>query len=273
MRLATIRRGDGTVAARVDDGGVVAIEGAGDLRALLALPDWRERAAVAGPALDPASVDYAPLVPSPDKVICVGLNYRAHIAETGREAPRFPTLFAKFRSALIGARDDIALAAGIEQLDWEAELAVVIGASVRNVSEADAPRAIAGYSVLNDISARDWQHRTAQWLQGKTFEGSTPVGPWMVTADEFDGSSGAITCVVNGETKQHSDVADLLFGPAALVSYISSIVTLEPGDLIATGTPGGVGAARTPPEFLHDGDVVTVAVEGVGECANTVRRS
>ncbi len=273
MRLATIRRGGGTVAARVDEGGVVPIEGVADVRALLDGPNWHTRAeAAAGTVLEAASVDYAPLVASPDKIICVGLNYRNHIAETGREPPEFPTLFAKFRSALIGANDDIALATGVEQLDWEAELAVVVGVPARNVSEADAPRVIAGYSVLNDISARDWQNRTAQWLQGKTFEGSTPVGPWMVTSDEFDGRSGEITCRVNGETKQQADIGDLLFGPAALVSYISRIVTLLPGDLIATGTPGGVGVARTPPEFLRDGDVVTVAVAGVGECTNAVRR-
>jgi acylpyruvate hydrolase len=271
VRLATIRRGGATTAARIDDGVAVPIDGVADLRTLLEASDWRQRAeSAAGSPLDLAVVDFAPLVPAPDKVVCVGLNYRNHIAETGREPPAFPTLFAKFRSALIGARDDIALSPAVEQLDWEAEMAVVIGAPARNLSEADAPRAIAGYSVLNDISARDWQRRTTQWLQGKTFEGSTPVGPWMVTSDEFDGLSGEISCEVNGETMQCSDVGDLVFGPAALVSYISSIVTLLPGDLIATGTPGGVGVARTPPQFLAKGDVVTVRVAGVGACTNTV---
>ncbi len=274
MRLATIRYGEATMAARVDDDTVVPIDGVADLRTLLEDSYWRRRAeSAAGPPLELASVDFAPLVPAPDKVICVGLNYRNHIAETGRENPAYPTLFAKFRSALIGARDDIALARGVEQLDWEAEMAVVIGAPGRNLSEGDATQVIAGYSVLNDGTARDWQYRTAQWLQGKTFEGSTPVGPWMVTSDEFDGLSGEIACEVNGETMQRSDVSDLVFGPAALVSYISNIVTLLPGDLIATGTPAGIGAARTPPLFLADGDVVTVRVAGVGECSNRVRRA
>jgi len=273
VKLPTIRKAGGTTAARIDDGGAVPIDGVADLRALLEQSDWRQRAESAtGDALELATVDFAPLVPAPDKVICVGLNYRDHIAETGREPPRFPTLFAKFRSALIGAHDHITLSEGIEQLDWEAELAVVIGVPARNVTEDDAPRAIAGYSVLNDTSARDWQNRTAQWLQGKTFEGSTPVGPWMVTADEFDGLSGEITCEVNGEIMQRSDVAELLFGPAALVAYISAIVTLLPGDLIATGTPAGVGAARQPPRFLTAGDVVSVRVTGLGTCSNTVVR-
>jgi acylpyruvate hydrolase len=123
--------------------------------------------------------------------------------------------------------------------------------------------------VLNDVTARDWQNRTLQWLQGKTFEHSTPVGPCLVTTDTFDGTTGAITCVVNGETMQESDVGDLVFGPSALVSYISTIVTLLPGDIIATGTPGGVGAARTPPQFLAAGDVVVTRIAGLGELRNT----
>jgi acylpyruvate hydrolase len=271
VRLATIRHGGATTAARVDHDTVVPIDGVADLGALLENADWRRRAeSAAGAPLELASVDFAPLVPAPDKVICVGLNYRNHIDETGREPPAYPTLFAKFRSALIGARDDIARSASVERLDWEAEMAVVIGAPARNVSEQEAPRAIAGYSVLNDITARDWQYRTAQWLQGKTFEGSTPVGPWMVTSDEFDGLSAEIACEVNGETMQRSDVSDLVFGPAMLVSYISTIVKLLPGDLIATGTPAGIGAARTPPRFLADGDVVTTRIAGLGECANRV---
>ncbi|MGH9045912.1 MAG: fumarylacetoacetate hydrolase family protein, partial [Acidimicrobiales bacterium] len=206
------------------------------------------------------------------KIICVGLNYRNHILEMGRDLPEYPTLFAKFRSALIGANDPIELCDAVHELDWEAELAVVIGSPVRNASEQAAAGAIAGYSVLNDVTARDWQRRTLQWLQGKTFERSTPVGPWMVTADEADGLSGEITCEVNGETMQRSDIGDLVFGPAKLVSYISSIVTLLPGDLIATGTPGGVGSAHKPPRFLGDGEVVTTRIAGIGECQNVVKK-
>ena len=274
MKLATIRIGEGTAAARIDGDRAVEIEGAHDLGDLLGHGDWRDRAlAGSGPDHDLGSVGFAPLVPRPDKVVCVGLNYRNHILEMGRELPEYPTLFAKYRSALIGANDDIALADVVGQLDWEAELAVVIGAPARRVSATEALGAIAGFSVLNDVTARDWQGRTLQWLQGKTFEGTTPVGPWMVTADEADGTSGRITCEVNGATMQDSDVGDLVFGPAALVSYISQVVTLLPGDLIATGTPGGVGSARTPPQFLNHGDVVTTRIEGIGQCRNTCAKT
>jgi acylpyruvate hydrolase len=272
VRLATIRRSTGTRAARIDDDHAVEIEGFDGVGDLLAQPAWAELAARAsGDALALEGLDYAPLVPRPDKVVCVGLNYRAHIVETGREPPEYPTLFAKFRSALVGAHDDIVLSHGVRSLDWEAELAIVIGSPVRGVPEAEAGAAIAGFTVLNDVTARDWQGRTLQWLQGKTFEDTTPLGPWLVTADEMDGSGGRIGCSVNGTVMQDADVGDLVFGPATLVSYISQVVTLLPGDVIATGTPSGVGAGRTPPVFLHDGDVVTTTIEGIGECRNTVR--
>jgi acylpyruvate hydrolase len=272
VRLATIRRGTGTWAARIDDEGAVAVEGFAGVGDLLTQPGWAELAASAsGEAVGLEALDYAPLVPRPDKIVCVGLNYRAHIVETGREPPEYPTLFAKFRSALVGAHDDIALSPGVQSLDWEAELAIVIGSAVRGVSEAEAAAAIAGFTVLNDVTARDWQGRTLQWLQGKTFEGTTPLGPWLVTADEMDGTSGRIRCSVNGTVMQDADIGDLVFGPAALVSYISQVVTLLPGDVIATGTPSGVGSGRTPPVFLKDGDVVTTTIEGIGECRNTVQ--
>ena len=271
MRLATIRRDTVTRAVRIDDR-AVEIEGFDGVGELLSQPGWADLAAGAsGADVDLEGLDYAPLVLRPDKIVCVGLNYRAHIAETGREPPEYPTLFAKFRSSLVGAHDDIALSAGVRSLDWEAELAIVIGSPVRGVSEAEATAAIAGFTVLNDVTARDWQGRTLQWLQGKTFEGTTPLGPWLVTKDEMDGSSGAIGCTVNGTVMQDADVGDLVFGPATLVSYISQVVTLLPGDVIATGTPSGIGAGRTPPVFLNDGDVVTTRIEGVGECRNTVR--
>jgi len=269
MKLATIRQGGSTLAVRLDGDSATVIDGATDVGALLADPAWRARAEAAAAPLDAAALDFAPLVPRPDKIVCVGLNYRSHVLEMGRELPEYPTLFAKFRSSLIGAHDEIELHPAVRSLDWEAELAVVIGSAVRNADEAGARAAIAGFSVLNDVTARDWQHRTLQWLQGKTFEHSTPVGPALVTADQFDGTAGAITCVVNGETMQQSDISDLVFGPAALVSYISTIVTLLPGDLIATGTPGGVGSARTPPRFLAVGDSVLTRIEGLGELHNT----
>jgi acylpyruvate hydrolase len=271
--LATIRDGDGgTLAVRLDGDEAVEL-GDGDVGAVLRRADWREWAAAAdGPRRPVADLDYAPLVPRPDKIVCVGLNYRSHIAETGRQPPEHPTLFAKYRSALIGAHDEIVLPAVSDMVDWEAELAVIVGAPARHVSPAEAVDRIAGYSVLNDVSARDFQYRTMQWLQGKTFEASTPVGPWLVTADEAPGPDRAITCAVDGELMQEGDTSDLVFDPATLVSYISAVLTLEPGDIIATGTPGGVGAARNPPRFLADGEVVVTRIAGVGECRNRCRR-
>ena len=269
MKLATIRDGGGTRAVRVDGDEAVELPAA-DVREVLQHDKWHEWAAGAsGPRRPVAGLDYAPLVPSPDKIVCVGLNYRSHILETGRELPEYPTLFAKFRAALIGANDDIVLPFAADKVDWEAELAVIVGARVRHVPVEDAPGAIAGYAILNDTSMRDWQNRTVEWLQGKTWEHATPLGPWLVTADEAPGPSRQIECVVDGEQMQKADTSDLLFDPATLVSYISTVVTLEPGDVIATGTPGGVGAARG--RFLTPGAEVVTRIAGLGEQRNRCR--
>jgi acylpyruvate hydrolase len=269
MKLATIRDGGGTRAVRVDGDEAVELPAA-DVREVLERDLWHEWAATAsGPRRPLAGLDYAPLIPAPDKIVCVGLNYRSHIAETGREAPDHPTLFAKFRSALVGANDPIVLPAASTQVDWEAELAVVVGARARHVTVEDAPAAIAGYTILNDVSMRDWQFRTTEYLQGKTWERSTPLGPWLVTRDESPGPHREIECVVDGEQMQKADTAELVFGPAALVSYVSTIVTLEPGDVIATGTPAGVGAGRG--RFLTAGAEVVTRIAGLGEQRNVCR--
>lgn len=274
MRLTTLRTPDGTRAARVD--GEVAVEiDAPDVGALLADPAWRARADAAdGPRHDLAAADLAPLVPRPAKILCVGLNYRTHILEMGRELPEHPTLFAKFPEALVGSHDEIALDPQSQAVDWEAELAVVVGAPVRRATEAEAEAAIAGFAVLNDVTMRDWQYRTLQWLQGKTFEATTPFGPQLVTPDELPGGvrpALALTCAVDGETVQSANTSDLVFDPVALVGYVSRILTLGPGDVIATGTPGGVGHARTPARYLTDGAVLTTAIDGLGEQRNTAR--
>ena len=206
--------------------------------------------------------------------MCVGLNYRTHILEMGRELPEHPTLFAKFTDALVGATDDIFLPPESSAMDWEAELAVVIGRSVRRADDDQAAAAIAGFTVINDVTMRDWQFRTREWLQGKTFEGTTPLGPVLVTPDELHGGvrpSLPMTCAVNGEIVQQADTGDLVFDPVALVRYVSTIGTLRPGDIIASGTPGGVGHARTPPRYLHAGDTVVTKIDGIGQLTNVVK--
>ncbi len=273
MRLATIHTPHGTSAVRVEPDGYVEL-GITDVGALLALDGWRERAGRLGTVRPTDDVQFAPLVPWPGKIVCVGLNYRNHILEMGRGLPEFPTLFAKYPEALVGQGDDIELAADSAAWDWEAELAVVIGTTVRRADEAEAAAAIAGFSVINDVTARDFQNRTMQWLQGKTFERTAPLGPVLVTPDDIAGGvapAARITTAVNGEVVQQADTSELVFSPVALVSYISRILTLRPGDVIATGTPGGVGHARQPPRYLADGDVVVTEIEGIGRLENTAR--
>lgn len=274
MRLATLRRGEGTVAVRVDEESLIEISGASDVGALLADPTWRERAEAASGTRraikDVSPAEWAPVIPNPGKIICVGLNYRNHILEMGRELPEYPTLFAKYPEALIGPYDDLVLpAVAASAVDWEAELAVVIGTAARNVDEDTARSAIAGYSILNDVTMRDYQYRTPEWFQGKTFEATAPFGPVLVTADEYTLGS-ILSGEVDGEVVQSTPTDDLVFGPAALVSYISQIFTLKPGDVIASGTPGGVGHARKPPQYLADGSILVTRVDGIGELRNAV---
>jgi 2-keto-4-pentenoate hydratase/2-oxohepta-3-ene-1,7-dioic acid hydratase in catechol pathway len=276
MRLATIRTGGATRAVKAD-GEVLLDLGAADVGELLSEPGWSDRCAAATAASVPvypaADPDFAPLVPRPSKVICVGLNYRNHIQEMGRDLPEYPTLFAKFADALIGARDDIARPPETGQLDWEAELALVVGSPVRRAQGAAASGAIAGFTVLNDVTCRDWQFRTGEWLQGKTWDTSTPVGPFLVTPDELPGQTRPaldLRLTVDGELMQQDSTADLLFDPPALIEYVSTLIRLRPGDIIATGTPGGVGHARKPSRFLLGGETVVTEIEGIGRLENRV---
>ncbi|MGG3449414.1 fumarylacetoacetate hydrolase family protein [Domibacillus aminovorans] len=211
-------------------------------------------------------------VPNPGKIFAVGHNYREHILEMGRELPSHPVVFAKFANTLIGPQDDIPFYPISEQLDYEAEFAFVIGKKGKNISEEDALDYVAGYAVANDVTYRDFQRRTLQWLQGKTVDGSLPMGPWMVTSDELtDPQSLEMVLTVNGEERQRTNTANQVFTVKKLVSFLSTIATLEPGDIVITGTPGGVIQAMDPQVWLKDGDVVRIEIEKVGVLENKVR--
>jgi acylpyruvate hydrolase len=269
MRLMTAQRGDGTQAFRVEGDRAVELPYE-DVGALLSTGEgWVELAGADGPEVALRQLIPAPLVLRPQQVLCIGLNYRTHIEEMGREVPAFPTIFAKSARALIGAREVVTLPAWAEQVDYEAELALVIGRAVRDVGPEEAESAIAGYTIMNDVSVRDWQWRTTQWWQGKNFERSTPLGPYLVTPDEAPAlGSMQIECRLGADVVQAASCDDLVFGPAALVAYLSRITTLMPGDVIATGTPGGVAAGSADPRWIRTDDEVVVTVTGLGECVN-----
>jgi acylpyruvate hydrolase len=269
VKLATIRTGDGrTRAVRLDGERAVELD-VDDVGALLGSGVELSTAPVTGATHAVDDLDLAPLVPQPGKIICLGLNYRAHIIETGRELPAFPTLFAKFADALVGAHDGIELPPEAQRPDWEAELAFVMGRTVRRARGDEARDAIAGYTICNDITMRDWQYRTLQWLQGKTWERSTPLGPFLATPDEVDDARDLrVRCEVDGEVMQDASTADLLFKPTEIVEYVSTIVTLRPGDVVSTGTPGGIGEARDPKVSLRPGQIVRTTIEGLGEQRN-----
>lgn len=264
MHLATVTTAAGSSAAVRVDEHWHALPSA-DLSELLASGlAWEP-----GPELPDARLTLP--LPRPGKVICCGLNYGDHIAETGRAEPAHPTLFAKYADTLLPDGADIVLPVGVEA-DWEAELAVVVGAELRHATQADASRAIAGYTVANDISVRDWQRRTLQWFQGKAWDATTPLGPVVVTPDEIDPVAGVeVICRVNGVERQRGNTKTLVFDSAALLAYISTFTALRPGDVVLTGTPGGVGMAMNPPLYLTHGDVVETEIPGIGTLTNTVR--
>jgi acylpyruvate hydrolase len=276
VKLATLRLATTTTAARVEEDAGEAVEvSAADVGVLLAQADWAQIAAVAaGTRHSLAEVDYAPVVPRPGKIVCVAQNYKAHIAEQGLEPPAYPALFGKFASALAAAHDEITLPGDSDKVDWEVELAVVIGRPVFRATEDGALSAVAGYTVINDVTMRDWQFRTSQFLQGKTFDKATPFGPWLVTRDDPSVDEGGmhLSCEVDGEVVQDANTSDLLFDVRTLVAYISHTMSLQPGDVIATGTPGGSGHWRHPPRYLEDGNVLVTRVDGLGECRNLCRR-
>jgi|SRR5271157_963800 len=220
---------------------------------------------------EPVRVKLLAPIPRPPKVICIGLNYREHAAESRKAVADVPTVFSKFSTAVIGPGEAIVLPRNSAKPDYEAELAVVVGKAGRHVPEDRWREHVFGYTMINDVSARDFQTATSQWIMGKTFDTFAPLGPAIVTADEIpDPQNLAISLLLSGEVMQNSNTREMIFPVPRLIAFLSSVFTLEPGDVIATGTPPGVGFARHPPRWLRPGDVVTVRVEGLGELTNPV---
>jgi 2-keto-4-pentenoate hydratase/2-oxohepta-3-ene-1,7-dioic acid hydratase in catechol pathway len=289
MRLATILANDGprVVVARTrpdGGGGFEYVDLTGDwpgfptsIRELLSMPIGldavRDAAESSGEVLAGESVRLLPPIPDPEKVICIGLNYADHAAETGAKVGEEPVVFCKFPTAIRGPGEPIELPPASSEVDYEAELVVVIGREAKNVSRERALDYVAGYTCGHDVSARDWQkHKPGgQWLLGKSFDSFAPIGPHLVTADEVpDPHNLAIQMRLNGKVMQDSTTAQLIFRIDHLVSYLSRVCTLKAGDLIFTGTPPGVGMARKPPVFLQPGDIAEVVIEGIGVLSNPV---
>ena len=282
MRLITYHSPSGPRVAGVRDGAYVDLNRADKdvphcIKALLAQgPAGVERAAKAlasGQPMAVADVKLGPIIPNPEKIIGVGLNYADHARETGRTPPSEPVMFCKFSSAILGDGETIVLPRVSNEVDYEAELVAVIGIGGRHISKEDALTHVAGYCCGNDVSARDWQQRKpgGQWLLGKSFDTFAPIGPALVTADEIPSPERlAIELRINGRVMQQSNTAQLSFSIAELIAYVSQVCTLSAGDLIFTGTPAGVGFARKPPVFLRPGDVVEVEIERIGVLSNPV---
>ena len=279
MRLVSYRSDEGicagvqTVDAILDAGALLGGRPLG-LRRLIEdgrLDELAELAAVES-EVEPANVlSLLPPIPDPDKIVCIGLNYRSHAAEAGIDPPSEPTFFAKFRNALAPAGATVSLPAVSEKVDYEAEVAFVIGRRCTQVDPADAVDAVAGYMLLNDLSARDLQFATPQWMPGKVFDGSAPCGPALVTPDEAGAPDEiSFSLDLNGERMQEATTSDLIFTVAQLVARLSRWMTLEPGDIVSTGTPSGVGSVREPPVWLKPGDEIVISSPTLGELRTTI---
>jgi acylpyruvate hydrolase len=268
MRFASVIYDGQPMAVAIDGDRATALRGVTELGRETPASLLRE------PPLDDGSLPlgeltFRPVVPSPGKVFCVGLNYLAHIQETQRQESDYPVLFTKFASSLTGPYDPIPLPRESQAVDYEGELAVVIGEPARRAARAHALDAVAGYTVANDVTMRDYQYKTHQWVQGKAWDASTPLGPWMVSADEMPDPRGlTLRTTVNGDVVQEASTDLMIFDIATLVSVISEFTTLRPGDLILTGTPSGVGFRRDPQLLLADGDVVAVEIDRIGRIEN-----
>jgi acylpyruvate hydrolase len=279
VRLATIATADGLrLHVRGRSGYVDLAQETGDQRfaalgsflaaGAQAMAAARELTGRDGAVYGPA--DFGPAVPAPERILCFGVNYSEHAIESRGEVPTWPEVFVRGHGSVLGPYADLVRPALTDRFDYEGELGIVIGAGGRYIPAAKALDAVAGFAVLNDASARDWQRAGTQWTPGKNFDGSMPIGPEVVTTDEADVSDVLLTTTLNGEVMQSARTSQMIVDIPSCIEYLSSFTTLVPGDVIATGTPGGVGFARTPPVWLTPGDVIEVTVEGVGTIRNRV---
>jgi 2-keto-4-pentenoate hydratase/2-oxohepta-3-ene-1,7-dioic acid hydratase in catechol pathway len=278
MRLASFRTAQGASYGAVTNQGIVDLgrrlgNRYSDLRTLLERNGLEEARKAAGSAADykESEVTWLPVIPNPGKIVCVGLNYEEHRQETGRDKTEQPALFLRLAESQVGHRQPILRPRESKNLDYEAEIAVVIGRAGRRISQKDSWNHIAGYSCYNDGSVRDWQRHTVQWTAGKNFASTGGFGPWMVSADEIPaGALLTLSCRLNGERMQHATTEQMIFKIPKLIEYISSFTTLLPGDVIVTGTPGGVGARRNPPVWMKPGDTVEIEIDKVGVLVNSI---
>jgi 2-keto-4-pentenoate hydratase/2-oxohepta-3-ene-1,7-dioic acid hydratase in catechol pathway len=272
MKIITYKHNDWVSFGRVDGDSVVDLGGlAADLKTAIVQNKLGDAATTLGEVFPLSDVEFLPVIPNPGKILCIGLNYEDHRKETGRDKTKNPTVFARFSDSLLGHNQGLVLPHVSDKLDYEAELAVIIGKSGRYIAKEDAMDYVAGYSCFNDGTIRDWQRHSIQFLPGKNFPFTGGFGPWMVTAEELPDPTGLqITARLNGKVMQDANTDDLIFDIPTLINYCSSFTTLSPGDVIATGTPGGVGAKRTPPVWMKEGDEVEIEIAKVGTLKNTI---
>ena len=273
MKLAQIEQGGQTILCARTAEGLIPLNGVGyhtmmdAIERIDELPRALEMAEAKETPLAPEDARFLPVVSRPGKIVCVGVNYGRHVKECGQSLPDAPVLFSKFATALSAHKDSVAIPRGVERLDYEAELVMVIGRRAHCVSADEAMDYVFGYTCGNDLSARDWQSRSSQWLAGKTPDGFAPVGPWITTIDAMHEIQDLeIACALNGQLRQYASTGDMIFSCAEIVSYVSSVMTLEPGDLIFTGTPDGVilGLPEEQRRWLKPGDVLEVSIENIG---------
>jgi 2-keto-4-pentenoate hydratase/2-oxohepta-3-ene-1,7-dioic acid hydratase in catechol pathway len=278
MKLATFKTAQGALYGLVTSKGIVDLRRYlgnqyADLKALIAdkgiskvQPFLSET-----PDYQASDIIWLPVIPNPGKIICVGLNYQDHVVETGRDNTEQPAIFLRLPESQVGHKQPIVRPRESTHLDFEAEIAVVIGTPGRRISQQDAYKHVAGYSCYNDGSVRDWQRHTVQWTAGKNFARTGGFGPWMVSADEIPpGTKLTLSCRLNGERMQHATTEQMIFSIPKIIEYVSTWTTLEPGDVLVTGTPGGVGARRTPPIWMKPGDKVEVEIDKVGVLENSI---